>query len=274
MGNPSRVRVTGPLAPHAAGFRHELARQGYRPHSTSNQLQLMAHASRWLERTGLGTAELSPARVEEFLGHRRAEGYTLWLSAKAMVPMLGYLRGLGVVPTPAPAVPATEAERLQERYRTYLVQERGLAAGTVACYLHVAHLFCAARAIEGELHLDRLRAGEVSEFVLAECASRSIGSAKYIVCGLRAAGAAALPLRRRAHRHAARGGGANGRGLAPRRCAGQLRPRRGGSPARELRSADHVRPARLRGADRARSARATRRRGRRLGARRRRLARR
>lgn len=186
MGNPSRVRVTGPLAPHAAGFRHELARQGYRPHSTSNQLQLMAHASRWLERTGLGTAELSPARVEEFLGYRRAEGYTLWLSAKAMVPMLGYLRGLGVVPTPAPAVPATEAERLQERYRTYLVQERGLAAGTVACYLHVAHLFCAARAIEGELHLDRLRAGEVSEFVLAECASRSIGSAKYIVCGLRA----------------------------------------------------------------------------------------
>jgi hypothetical protein len=41
--------------------------------------------------------------VEEFLAHRQAEGYTLWLSAKAMVPMLGYLRDLGVVPTPAPA---------------------------------------------------------------------------------------------------------------------------------------------------------------------------
>jgi hypothetical protein len=29
MGKPSRVRVTGPLAPFAAGFRQELARQGY-----------------------------------------------------------------------------------------------------------------------------------------------------------------------------------------------------------------------------------------------------
>jgi hypothetical protein len=41
MGKPSRVRVTGPLAPRAAGFRQELARQGYTPHSASNQLQLI-----------------------------------------------------------------------------------------------------------------------------------------------------------------------------------------------------------------------------------------
>src|SRR5512132_8255 len=129
MGRPSRVRVTGPLASHAAGFRRELARQGYTPHSASNQLQLMAHTSRWLAGRGLGVDELDPARVEEFLAHRRAEGYTLWLSAKAMVPLLGYLRGLGVVPAPALTALPTEAEQLQARYRAYLVQERGLAAG-------------------------------------------------------------------------------------------------------------------------------------------------
>jgi len=146
----------------------------------------MAHASRWLEASGLGVADLTPARVEEFLAHRRAEGYTLWLSTKAMVPMLGYLRGLGVVPTSAPVLPATEAEQLQDHYRAYLVQERGLAAGTIAGYLHVARLFCAARAVDGALRLERLSAAEVTEFVLAECASRSVGSAKYVVCGLRA----------------------------------------------------------------------------------------
>ncbi|MGH3837993.1 MAG: site-specific integrase [Pseudonocardiaceae bacterium] len=185
MGKPSRVRVTGPLAPHAAGFRQELARQGYTPHSTSDQLQLMAHASRWLESAGLGVHELDPARVAGFLAHRRAESYTLWLSAKAMVPILDYLRDLGVVPAPTPLAPATEAEQLHERYRAYLVQERGLAAGTVACYLHVARLFFTARAVQGALQLDRLSAAEVTEFVLAECAPRSVGSAKYIVCGLR-----------------------------------------------------------------------------------------
>ena len=36
---------------------------------TSNQLQLMAHASRWLDGRGLGVEELTPARVEEFLAH-------------------------------------------------------------------------------------------------------------------------------------------------------------------------------------------------------------
>jgi site-specific recombinase XerD len=184
-GKPSAVRVSGPLAPHAAGFRRELAGIGYTPNAASDQLRLMAHASRWLEERGLGVDELTPVRVEEFLARRRGEGYRLWLSTKAMVPMLDYLRGLGVVPTPTPVVPVTEAEHLQERYGAYLVQERGLAAGTVACYLHVARLFFAVRAVDGELHLDRLNAAEVTEFVLTECAPRSVGSAKYVVCGLR-----------------------------------------------------------------------------------------
>ena len=186
MARPSRVRITGPLAPHAVGFRQRLGQYGYTPNAASNQLQLMAHVSRWLEGCGLGLDELTPERVEEFLAHRRGEGYTLWLSTKAIVPMLDYLRGLGVVPTRAPRAPATEARQLQEHYRAYLVQERGLAAGTIAGYLHVARLFCAARAADdGALHLDRLSATEVTEFVLAECASRSVGSAKYVVCGLR-----------------------------------------------------------------------------------------
>jgi site-specific recombinase XerD len=177
--------VTGPLALHAAGFRHELARLGYTLNATCDQLRLMAHVSRWLEARGLGVDDLTSGRVEEFLAHRRSEGYSLWLSAKAMVPMLGYLRGMGAVPTPVRVAAATEAERLGERYRDYLVQERGLAAGTITGYLHVARLFLVARAVDDELHLDRLSAVDVTEFVLAECAARSVGSAKYVVCGLR-----------------------------------------------------------------------------------------
>jgi integrase/recombinase XerD len=143
MGRPSRVQVLGPLEPFSGGFRKELARQGYTPHSASNQLQLMAHASRWLANRGLGVGELTPAGVEEFLVVRRAEGYTLWLSGKAMAPILGYLGALDVVPTPAPVGPTTPAENLLERYQAYLVEERGLAGGTVASYRHVAGLFLA-----------------------------------------------------------------------------------------------------------------------------------
>ncbi len=146
----------------------------------------MAHASRWLDSRGLSIDELTPARVEEFLSDRRAEGYRLWLSPKAMVPVLEYLREIGVVPMPLVVAAATEQEQLQEHYRAYLVHERGLAPGTIAGYLHVARLFLAARAADNELHLERLTAVEVVEFVLAECAPRSVGSSKYVVCGLRA----------------------------------------------------------------------------------------
>jgi hypothetical protein len=55
-----------------------------------------------LASSGLDTGDFTPSRVEEFLEARRAEGYTLWLSTKAMTPILGYLRGLGVVQTPSP----------------------------------------------------------------------------------------------------------------------------------------------------------------------------
>jgi site-specific recombinase XerD len=150
-----------------------------------DQLRLLAHVSRWLDGQRLGVEEVSPTRVEQSLVHRRGEGYRLWLSKRALVPMLDYLRGLGVIPMPVPVAPVSEVERLIEDYRTYLVHERGLAAGTIVGYLHVAGLFLSARTVDGELRLDRLRAGEVTEFVLVECASRSVGSAKYVVCGLR-----------------------------------------------------------------------------------------
>lgn len=77
MSKPSRVRVSGPLQPYAAGFRAELFRLGYRPNAASDQLQLMAHVSRWLERRQLDLTELTPGRMDEFLVDQRAEGYTL-----------------------------------------------------------------------------------------------------------------------------------------------------------------------------------------------------
>lgn len=190
MGSPSRVRVTGPLAPYAGGFRQELSGLGYRPNAACSQLQLMAHLSRWLEATAGTVGGLTPARSVEFLAHRRAEGYTLWLSPKALAPLLGFLRGIGVVPVaPVRAVPAGEVERCLADYQGYLRVERGLTDGTIVGYSHVGKLFLEARfaATGGSLALERLTAGEVTEFVLAECSprSRSVGSAKFVVCGLR-----------------------------------------------------------------------------------------
>lgn len=86
MSDPSKVRMTGPLAPFAAGFASELARQGYLPNSPASQLHLMAHLSRWTTGEALEPGRLTAPDSERFLAHRRSQGYTLWLSAKAPVP--------------------------------------------------------------------------------------------------------------------------------------------------------------------------------------------
>ena len=104
---------------------------GIRPWRRVFQLQLMAHASGWLETNGLDAGGLSAGTVGRFLAARRAAGYTNYLSARAMAPLLGYLRGLGAAPAAAAEGPGTPAEVLLGRFGEYLALERGLAAGTV-----------------------------------------------------------------------------------------------------------------------------------------------
>jgi integrase/recombinase XerD len=184
MRDPSCVGVTGPLQRHAPGFVAELARLGYKPNAAAYQLQLMAHLSRWMDARHLGPMALTPEVTEAFLAARRAEGYVMWLSPKALVPLLGFLRRLGVVPPPAPAR-ITPAEALLGRYQRYLVSERGLAAVTARGYADMVRPFLAGREEAGELALADLTAGKVTAFVLAACPGRPKGTAKLTVTALR-----------------------------------------------------------------------------------------
>ena len=185
-GKPSSVRVVGPLAEYTRGFREELEHQGYRSNAAADQLRLMAHVSRWLAAHKLEVGALDERRMQQFLKARRAEGYVLWLSPKALGPLVTYLRGIGLAPLPPLRPPTTPAEVLLESYRDYLVSERGLARATVTAYTHTAGLFLSWWADEGELRLDRLEAKTIIDFVLVETKDRRVGSAKDVVCGTRA----------------------------------------------------------------------------------------
>ena len=72
MKRPDRPQVTGALAPYAEGFRKELSRQGYSPWTAPEHMYLMSGLSRWLDGRDLSPAQLSSARIEEFLIHRRS----------------------------------------------------------------------------------------------------------------------------------------------------------------------------------------------------------
>ncbi len=74
MSHPSRVRVTGPLASFAEGFAAELTRQGYKPNAAANQLQLLAHLSRWLATKGLNATSLHRFGTERVSGCKTLAG--------------------------------------------------------------------------------------------------------------------------------------------------------------------------------------------------------
>jgi integrase/recombinase XerD len=162
------VRVAGPLAPYARGLAGELARLGFTGFSARGQLGLAAHLSKWMAAAGLGPAGLTTPVAEAYLAARRAAGYTAYLTLKALAPLLGYLRGLGVAPQAEIAAPATPAEVLLERYRCYLLAERGLQVSVARGYVSSVRPFVARQASAGGADLGQLTAGEVTAFLVGE----------------------------------------------------------------------------------------------------------
>jgi integrase/recombinase XerD len=184
MTNPTRAGVQGPLAPYAVSFLEELAGSGYAVRSAEVHLLLMARLSRWLGQVPLGLGEVGPAQVDEFLSWNRAEGYRFPKSARGAMPLLVFLRGLGVVPEPPAPVLDANAELL-ERFRVHLAAERGLTRGTIWNYVHAGRLLFRALERSGDADIGALSAADVDGFVVAQCRGLSIAAAKNLVNGLR-----------------------------------------------------------------------------------------
>ncbi len=163
--DPSTVRLTGPLAPFAAELRVELAVLGYASTSASNQLQLAAHLSRWLQARGLGPGDLSGAVLTQFIVDRRRE-YTHLYSIQALAPILGCLRRLGAAPATDPSAPAGAAEELLGRFRRYLLLERSVTVPVADAYVRWVRPFVdAVAATDPGLTLAQVDAAQVSRFL-------------------------------------------------------------------------------------------------------------
>jgi site-specific recombinase XerD len=182
MNDPCRVRVTGPLAVYAAGFRDELRARGYAPGSAAMQLQLAGELSRWLEGQGLDVGDLTSARVEAFFAFRRERVRRLFVSPRALRVLLEHLDGVGVLPAAEP-VPSTPIDRLVERYARYPCDERALAGGTVRRCVYVARRFLSGCSPDGDL--EGVDASAVIAFVRAECEGHTAGWGKGVATVVR-----------------------------------------------------------------------------------------
>lgn len=169
MRDPSRVRVWGPLAPYAQGFRSELEGTGYAPSTTVVHLRLMGHLSRWLAGQHLDGASLTSAVVGEYLVERRRVGRVRLCTIRGLSPLLGYLRQVGVVREPVGQEPSAPVDRLLARYARFLVSERGLAEATVVRNVALVRPFLSAVETADAVAFERLDAASVTRFVLTRC---------------------------------------------------------------------------------------------------------
>jgi site-specific recombinase XerD len=173
------------LAPYASGFERELRRLGYTTSPRQKHSYLLAQLSNWLDEQRLDVAELATGRIEPFFAARRAAGVTYLRTRAALVPLLVYLRRLGVVgPVEAPP-PVTEAERLVASFGAYLTRERGLAEGTVVGYVRIARLFVDARASGGDVDLSGLTARELGLLTTRLCDGLGASARRQVVSVLR-----------------------------------------------------------------------------------------
>lgn len=179
-----RSFVRGPLEPYAEGFVEELFQQGYSRSGAEQHVCFIAHLDRWLNAEGLGVGDLTDTMIERYLAQRRTAGYVQYRSAKALRPLLDYLGPLGLLPVVEPVV-LGPVEEILNRYREYLLIERGLTVGTARGYVDCVRPFVKTRLCGSVLDLAGLSAGDVTGFVLVACPGRAVGSAKLIVCSLR-----------------------------------------------------------------------------------------
>ena len=184
MRRLSISRVEGILAPHASGFRLWLTERGYRPPTVEDHVWLMAHLSRWLDEQGIEPAAFTDEAAKRFQRARR-EHYSHLTGSRALRPLLGYLRGLGLVPEPLAS--GSPGEAVITAYREYLLGERGLVEGSVVLRARVARLFLGELSDPIEAALAQLRPGDVTRFVVTQCGDGRRGTAwaSTLVSGLR-----------------------------------------------------------------------------------------
>jgi site-specific recombinase XerD len=185
MGKPksavAKVRVPGPLALFAVGFKVRLGDLGYTPLSRVTHLKLMAHLSRWLDANDLQVADLT----DEYLVARRASGGQPLKTHRGLAPLLDFLATrTQLPPSVPPPAPSTPAEVLLASFRSYLVEERGVVEVTVAQYVSTAARFLAGCGPDADL--SGVTAADVTGAVVRESeAAGSVASAKYSILGLR-----------------------------------------------------------------------------------------
>jgi site-specific recombinase XerC len=173
------------LVRHNGGFFEYLRQLGYAAATAEEKCRLLGHLGRWLGRREPTEVPFDEAALKAFhrsidrAGHRRrgdvATGRLL----------LQYLRGLGCIPMPTPAVNRTAIDEIIVDYGRFLSYERGLGPATLINYQPVIRRLLTARFGQRDVQLGELQPADIHRFVVDYAQATSRRSAQLAITALR-----------------------------------------------------------------------------------------
>ena len=175
----------GPVARHLDGFASWLWREGYARHTIRQKVHVVAELSHWLHRRRLRVTELDEQKLAKFVKHKRRHGRINRGDAATLHQLLDYLRLEQGIAVPVAVSDDPQLDRIEADFKLYLTEERGLSQATLLNYVPmVRRLLCECFRTR-PIRLDRLRAEDVTGFILRHSSSVAPKGAKVMVSALR-----------------------------------------------------------------------------------------
>ena len=182
----SRLReCSGPLGPHIGAYAVLLQEQGYSHEGARRQLLPVAGLSRWLQRRRLTAADVDLTIVERYLRDCARRRHPESCNRSALRKLVDLLHRQGIGHEVHPVEPQSAQERVEEAFKRYLVQERGLSPATLPNYLPFVHALLLERFRGGPIRLERLCAADIVGFVRRHAPALSPARAKLMTTALR-----------------------------------------------------------------------------------------
>jgi site-specific recombinase XerD len=151
-------------------MEERLRELGYAPETMKDHLRWVAQLSRFLAERSLGAGDVTGEVLGQFCASLRRRGVRSAPTTRTFRWLVDYLREVGQAPTVVVAPPRSDLDVLLERYRRFVLHERGLAPDTVTNYARPLRVFLAEH--DG-VDLREMTAADVSGFMTRQAARLS-----------------------------------------------------------------------------------------------------
>lgn len=149
------------LGAHLDSYAQCLSDRGYNAKYAILQIKVIADFSRWIEKKGIQTHEITSEHASSYIQYRDRKGLSQRRSAIAALKLCFFLlREKGVFKEEIESAP-TPVSKLLREFSLYLRKERGLADNTVAHYGMFARRFLSEWFADGDVDLSILSNREI-----------------------------------------------------------------------------------------------------------------